>query len=310
MVRYEIEVEQRAGLADVELTAAKDEATFTATSDSRGLFRIPVPEPGRYLVRASFPGHSSAEPEYEFTVRSGECSEHNIGMWTDSKLSGKVTDSARHAVAGIPVEMMRWSDETSFRPLRAVTDANGSFVFTRVPKGEYLLGVNVQGLSSKLPYEPRYYPGVAHREMATPVRVGGPETLTNLNFQIGDRLPTRQIKVSVVWPDGRPVTNASITCESSRSDDVGVMGDWVSRWTDPHGEAVCEVLTDRDFEVEADHLGWSASLRPVQPIATRPRLLVQAGAVPVSLQITVDRVNDISDKEKPSDGSSFNDQVR
>jgi len=71
-------------------------------------------------------------------------------------------------------------------------------------------------------------------------------------------------------------------------------------------DAGCEVLADRDYQVEADRLNWSESSRPVQPIATRPRLFVAAGNTQVSVQITVDRINDISDKERPSDMSPYN----
>ena len=73
-------------------------------------------------------------------------------------------------------------------------------------------------------------------------------------------------------------------------------------------EAVCEVLADRDFQVQTDRLFWSQSSRPVQPIATRPRIFVGAGTTPASVQITVDRINDISDKEQPADMSPYNDR--
>jgi hypothetical protein len=308
MVRFELEVEHRAGLAGVDLTAVMGDRSFTAKTDSRGMFRIQVPEAGTYQVKAGYPGHSSTKSEYEFSVQRGECSEHDIGMRTDSKVSRVVLDSARHPVPGMPVEMMPYSSETSFAPLSATTDANGLFTFSKVPKGEYLLGVNLSGLSSKLPYEPRYFPGVTRREMAVPVRIGGPVTLADLNFQIGGRVPTRQIKVSVVWPDGRPVTNASVLCESSRSDDRRFRRDWISRYTDSRGEAVCEVLADRDYQIEVDRLNWSASSRPVLPIAIRPRIFVATGNAQVSVQITVDRSNDISDKEAPADMSSFNER--
>ena len=308
LVRFELEVEHRSGLAGVDLTAVLGGRSFTAKTDSRGVFRIQVPQPGTYKVRAAYPGHSSTESEYEFSVQPGECSEHDIGMWTDSKVSGTVLDAARHPVPGMPVEMMLYSKETGFAPLSATTDANGLFTFSKVPKGEYLLGINLNGLSSKLPYEARYFPGVTRREMATPVRIGGPVTIANLNFQIGARAPTRQIEVSVVWPDGRPVTNASVMCGSSRSDDRRFRTDWISRYTDSQGKAVCEVLADRDYQIETDRLSWSASSRPVLPIATRPRIFVAAGNAQVSVQITVDRINDISDKERPSDMSSFNER--
>ena len=310
LVSFELEVEHQPGLAGVDLTAVMGGKSFTAKSDSRGRFRIQVPEPGTYHVKAEYPGHSSTESEYRFRVRAGECSEHDIGMWTDSKVSGIVFDAARRPVPDIPVEMMLASEEEKFSPLSATTDAKGSFTFSKVPKGEYLLGVNLNGLSSKLPYEPRYFPGVTRRELATPVRIGGPVKLADLNLQVGARVTTRQIKVSVIWPDGRPVTNASVHCESSRSDDRRFRKDWISRYTDSQGEAVCEVLADRDYQVEADRLNWSESSRPVQPIATRPRLFVAAGNTQVSVQVTVDRINDISDKERPSDMSPYNDRRR
>ncbi len=306
MVRFELEVEGRDGLAGVELTAVKDGKTFTTTTDTSGIFWLQVPEPGRYVVKAAYAGHSSTQSQYDFNVRPGACSEHDVGMWTDSKVSGVLFDPTHHTVSGMPVEMVPFSGEMSYEPLTAITDANGSFYFSKVPKGDYLLGINVHGATSKLPYEPRFYPGVTRRELAVPVRIGGPENLQNLNLHIGSRLPTRQIKVSVVWPDGKAVTNASVMCESSRSDDRRFKHDWVSRYTDAQGEAVCEVLADRDFQVDANRLNWSASSRPVQPMATRPRPFVAANSGSVSVQITIDRVNDISDKERPSDMSGFN----
>jgi hypothetical protein len=308
MVRFEFEVEKHAGLAGVQVTAGRGRKFFTGKSDSRGIFRIQVPEPGEYRVKAAYPGYSSTESEYEFNVQPGGCSEHDIGMWTDSKVSGIVFDAARHPVSGMTVEMMLYSRTTSFSPMTVITDANGSFIFSRVPKGDYLLGVTLNGFSSKLPYETRYYPGVTRREFAIPVRVGGPEVLNNLNLQIGTRLPTRQIKAFVIWPDGTPVINANVGCVSSRSDDRRFRVDRISRYTDSQGQAVCDVLSDRDYQVEAERLDWSASSRPILPIATRPRIFVAAGTAPVSVQITIDRINDICDKESPSDMSPFNER--
>ena len=308
LVRYELEEEHRPGLAGVQLLATKDGKSFRGTSDSQGFFRVPVPEPGTYSLTASYLGDTTTKPEYEFTVEAGSCSEHDIGMWTDSKVAGRIFDPEHQPVAGIPVEMEALPERRGVRPRTAVTDASGAFEFTRLPKGDYLLGVNVNGLNSEVPYDPRFYPGVIQREMAVPVRVGGPEALRDLDFQIGARRPTRLIRITAVWPDGTPVTNASVDCESPRSDDRRFMVDLISRYTNSKGEAACEVLTDREFQVEVNRLFWSASARPVQPSATRPRILVPAGSDPVSLRIAVDRMNDISDKEAPSDMSVFNDR--
>lgn len=310
MVRYELQVEKRPGLAGVELIATKDGVTFRGVSDASGIFRVPVPGPGNYSVVAVHPGLTASKAAYEFNVEPGSCAEHDIGMWTDSEVIGLLFDRAHQPVADFPVEMMGFSRDSAFSPLTAITDATGRFKFAKVPQGEYLLGVNINGLNSTLPYEPQFYPGVTRRELAVPIRVGGPGSLKDLNFQIGNRRTTRPIRVTVVWPDGKPVTNASVACRSPRSDDRRYLSDWISRYTDSKGEAICEVLTDREFHVEVDRLQWSASSRPVQPIATRPKIFVGSGSEPVFLRIEVDRVNDISDKESPSEMSAFNEKNR
>jgi hypothetical protein len=238
--------------------------------------------------------------------RGQKIAPYDIGLWPDSTIRGRVFDPGHKPVAGLPVQMMAFSDESRLYPTTAVTDVDGLFAFTEVPKGEYLVGINLNGLNSKLPYEPRFYPSATKREVAKPVHVDGSVTVQGVDFQIGNRLPTRRILVSAIWPDGAPVINASVNCESPRSDDRRYGADWINRYTDSKGEATCEVLTDRDFEVLVDHLFWSRSSRPVQPISTRPRILVRAGDETVHVTIPVDRVNDISDTERPTDMSPFN----
>src|SRR4030095_3806906 len=130
-------------LAGVALIATKDGETFRGVSDARGIFRVPVPVPGTYRVVAAHPGLSASKAVYEFNVEPGSCAEHDIGMWTDSEVIGLLFDPAHRPVADFPVEMMGFSRDSAFFPLTAITDATGRFKFTKVPKGEYLLGVNI-----------------------------------------------------------------------------------------------------------------------------------------------------------------------
>jgi hypothetical protein len=169
-----------------------------------------------------------------------------------------------------------------------------------VPQGEYVIGVNVTGLNSKVPYRPRFYPGVDSASEAVPVRVEGPQTLMQRDFTIKERLRARRIDVQVVWPDGRAVVNASIECWSPVSSDRLFNRDWISRWVDENGRAFCEVLTDRPFNVEADHLAWQDSLRPVRPVETRQKVFIPAGTADAAVRIVIDQTNDISGKEKPT----------
>jgi hypothetical protein len=308
MVRYELDIEHTKPLSGVELIATKDGRQYRGVSDAGGFFRISVPEPGSYQVVAHRDGLSSTEAEYEFSVEPGSCVEQDIGMWTDSRLSGHVRDLEGQPVAGIPVQITPASEDDDRSPQTASTKADGAFEFRKIPPGEYILGVNPNGLNSKVPYAPRYYPGVSRREGATTIKIEGNQTIPDLDFTIEPRQTTRRIAVGVYWPDGKPVTNASIMCQSQRSDDSRFKHDRIRRYTNSKGEAVCEVLADRDFEVEADRLSWTSSSRPVQPIDHRQRVVVRAGTTSASVRIVVDKMNDISDKESPEDMSQFNDE--
>jgi hypothetical protein len=303
MVRFEMEVEHRHGLTGVELTASKGGSSFTARTDSFGVYSLQVPEAGTYELTAKFPGHAASQPTYELEVAQDSCKELNLGMWTASRVTGHVFRAQGAPAAGIGVQLMPALEERKSPP-QAKTDATGKFEFVNIPPGDYVLGVNITGLSSKLPYETRFFPGTPERSRAAIVKIAGAQAIEGLDFQIGEPKPTRRIVVEVKWPDGRPVINASVDCSSSSPD----LRDAVIRYVDLNGETTCEVLADEDYEVDVGRLSWKASSRPIQPIAARPKPIVPAGTNAVRLLFTVDSVNDISAKETPTNMSEFNDR--
>lgn len=185
----------------------------------------------------------------------------------------------------------------------ALTDQQGSYRFAKLPPGQYLLGVSLTGLNSKSPFAPHYYPGVSNKNEAIPIHITGPQQITDRDFTVEDARKTREILVAVKWADGRPVTNASLRCRSNQS------ADSISRYTNAQGEAIFKVLADRDYEVQADRLNWSACSRPVRPLAERPKVRVTAAEWPIQVDLVIDPSNDISAREQPSDMSRFNDQA-
>lgn len=256
-VSYELDENKRPGVAGVRLTATLDGQTLRAISDTKGFFRIPVPGAGAYKLSAAYPGLSSKEREYEVEVEEGSCAEQNIGMWPDNRLKGRVIGPTGSPVSGIAVELMGFAASNVLFPKTAVTDSDGRYEFSELPQGDYLLGINLNGLNSKVPYEPRFYPGVDRRELAVAVPVGSAQTAEAFDFQIGERLPTRTIRIQ-----GR--ANERVRCWSSGSDGIIPV-------VNARGEAVCEVLAGLDYHVD---------------VRNKRLADVPAGRAPVVLQVS------------------------
>ncbi len=303
LVRFEMDEDHRPGLSGVEITATKDGSSYAAYTDAFGSYSLRVPGAGTYELTAKFPGHAAAQPTYELDVAPDSCKELNLGMWTASRVTGHLFRARGEPAAGIVVQLMPASEERNFRA-QAKTDAMGKFEFVNTPPGDYVLGVNITGLSSKLPYATRFFPGTPERSGAAIVKIAGAQAIEGLDFQIGEPKPMRRILIEVKWPDGRPVINASVVCSSASPD----VRDFVSRNVDLNGEATCVVLAGQDYKVDVGRLSWRASDRPIQPVTTRAKPIVPAGINDARLLFTVDPVNDISAKEAPTNMSEFNDE--
>jgi hypothetical protein len=230
----------------------------------------------------------------------------NLGMWTASRLTGQVTDPDGKPVIGFPVEIQAVEEDRNFHT-SVKTDAKGNYEFEKIPAGDYVIGVNPDGISSELPFEPVFFPSVAKRSAAQVVKITGAQTIEQLDLHIGPRKITRDIVIAVEWPDQRPVINASVACKTQRRSDNEQI-DAVHRYVDANGTATCTVLADREYIVEADRLSWEHSSRPIQPIANRAKENVTAGAFPIRLKLVIDPSNDISATEKPTNMAKYNDR--
>ncbi len=306
LVRYVMDNEHQPGLSGVAISVTGGREPLHAQTNVLGEYYLPIERTGPYRLSASFGGHSSREAEYEFDANEN-CTEMNVGMWTASRFTGHAFGADGKPVAGVEVEMVpvdgdgrgEGSDKTL---------SDGSFEIRNVQPGDYYLGVNLGGITSAQPWEPRYFPGASTEAGAHVFHITGAEAVANLDFQLTASRPRRTVEIEVRWPDGRPVINASVQCLRRGSPSELFRREGPRRYVDMAGRATCMVLADYEYTVEVDRLSWRGSDRPVQPVAARPKEVVRAGIATVRLRIVVAAENDIGSKEAPMNMETYNEK--
>jgi len=118
----------------------------TATTDRNGRYEIPDVAPGKWALTAYSPGLSSARQSYSLDVPTHGCGVANIGMFSDGSLTGAVIGQDGTPAKGVAVEYV-YADKTLnlpwFRERSATSDTEGEFHFSRVPPGDFLVGVHI-----------------------------------------------------------------------------------------------------------------------------------------------------------------------
>lgn len=290
-------------LSDAQVIASGDSGVYKAVTDLEGHFTLQV-LPGKYGLQATRIGYESLEPSYTVNVPRGGCSRLQIPMWSSSTISGTILNSVGLPLRGVKAELVLFENGEMQLANEAISDEQGRYELTRVPAGDYLLGINLlAGINSRLPYAVRYFPGVSSRELAAVLRIDEGQSLNHYDFSLEDPQGTRTIRVKVRWPDGRPVINASVNFRSEAAKDSLYKMDWQNRFTDEKGEARCEVLSNKEFTVDADRLFWVISSSPIQGCQLAR---VPPGENPVDLELVLPIQNDLSSEDTPKSMARFN----
>jgi hypothetical protein len=292
-------------LWETELIASGEGGVYRAMTDSQGGFTIRGLMPGKYDLRAIRFGYQSVRSSYPVNVPRGGCARVSLSMFSSSSISGKISNPDGQPVQGVKVELALMEDGGMQLAKETTSNEEGRYEFNRIPVGDYVLGVNLfQGLNSRLPYPARYFPGVASRELATVLRIDEGQNLSPYDFSLEGPQRTRTIRVKVKWPDGRPVTNASVEFQAEAEKESVFRLDWQSRYTDEKGEVRCEVLSAKEFTVRVDRLFW---IRSSFAVEDRQDSRVPPGESPVDLELVVSSRNDFSAQETPTNMARFND---
>lgn len=200
----------------VEVVAEGGGVPRVVTTDREGRYEVAGLAPGAYLVRAEMPETLAAYGEQKARIVARGCAEVDFRTHADGRVAGRVLDREGRPVAELKLDLIPADGpEISLNGLWAHTDREGRYELKDIPPGRYLFGFALAGApDERAPYPRTYYPGVASTAQATALEVAPGQRLSLFDLRLPARYAVRWFEVSVVWPDGRPVENASLRLEN------------------------------------------------------------------------------------------------
>jgi hypothetical protein len=208
--------------------------------------------PGEYTISLRAPEHMLLEPRLygvygspapgSFTVRlryARGCMPISFAVREPGGIRGVLFDDRGaplegelvHAIAAVnagtsqdvPVERVR-------------TGAGGRFEFTPLPRGQYVLVLNLDDSPEPAEFDRRaYHPGTRVLREATIVTVDGPTVIDAGTFRVPSDPVDRTITGVVVWGDGVPASDAELVLHGAAPERVPLDATGRFRVTLPYG---------------------------------------------------------------------------
>lgn len=256
MARSSLYKDSRQRLPSVYLRIRLDaeNKSFEVVTDANGNYLIEGLAPGRYRVSVKLPdGTNLVSEERQVTLVNNGCSEENVDVRYVNKISGKVVDTGGNPIGKVPLELIPFD---YIKPRYDVyhheestgSNDDGSFTFSNVQPGKYLLAVNYTILPEyESPFPTRFYPGTLERTKAKTVEIEAGKDIDSLRFVLGpERLVEKMITGRVVFPDGSPAPNIQVYLKEDQNQECCVLKD---AKTDPQGNFTLVGFVSRKYRI-------------------------------------------------------------
>ena len=200
-------------LKGVKLSLEGRGKDYQATTDEKGNYKVSGVQPGTYRVIVKLPeGTSVHRAEQEVEVSGKGCAQASFWLEPDTRVTGKVLDSAGLPATDVLMELMPIGSKTYASPSTVRSDGEGRFEMKLVPPGRYLLGVRIVGSAGAtyVPFPQTYYPGVSEKSAATIITLSEGQHFEANDLILPPRFVEKQLTGMVLDSSGQPVRGATV----------------------------------------------------------------------------------------------------
>jgi hypothetical protein len=204
-------------LGELAVTVEGEGKRLDLKTDAQGYFETFDLPPGSYRIRTAVTGKlRGAEAQ---TVELRSVASVSFHTTTLALLTGRIVNQEGRPVSELQVEILqadvppRPGSLTNY----VTTRGDGTFVFTELLAGRYLLAVNSSGRRSLYgaPFLPSYFPKAASSADAQVITITDGVPVEVGDFVLQDRYPTVPVSGVVVTLDGKPVPGAYVNLNQS-----------------------------------------------------------------------------------------------
>ena len=202
----------RETLAGADVRLEGPQGVRHVISDGAGKFEWKGLPAGRYRLTATFPNYIKVGlRDVDFSLTGKGCLELNLLLQSNGQINGRVYTSDGKPVPNQDVELAA-AEGNGLAELHAETDEEGQYHFSGVHPGQFVIGVNLSGVpNAKSPYVRTYFPNAQKRQNASIVHLAKGEIVVGKDIYLGQRTAAREVEGVILWQDGTPAANATIT---------------------------------------------------------------------------------------------------
>lgn len=248
------ELEHGPSRAGTVVVAENESVRFNAVVGTDLSFDFATLPPGKYRIHVEgLPSNLTVDSE-EIEVHGGGCNELALFSASSAGIAGRLVAAGRMPrfaqIFLISTATLGKSAPPS-SPWVMTDGSTGRFQFKHVEPGKYVLGLEVgHSPTIDVPYASRYYPEGREATTATVIEVRAGEQIGNIEFNVGNEVTRRLVRVRVTWEDGTPAQNATAYLRDAHNPYSSVADEQTP--TDANGEAVLEGFVDTDYDVDAN----------------------------------------------------------